>query len=421
MFLSLLYVITHCFSLCSTLAYSGTTKRKELHGTACIHALSGSWGEKLDGATFHAYKFDFSCSIVSQIYSGFILLIESKLDDDVGNIELDLYLVAKIVKSSISSCGVVHLDAAQVLTCCVLILSVIFLFILDWLFPECCIYFLFFYQMTKAKRFQEFFFNGLFGKLFTGSKSSREFLLQKETTLLWSPSNMYLLLPLEPWSISSNDWCKIDWKGIEACSSVVEYLKNSFLAARSYSGGGNPLPDNVQSSTIECNGTNLIHFANALVNVENIKDMVVLAIHTGRIYSIVKVVNDSSAESAFEGNADNVTEFSTYTEYFNKRLVGPAEGLMFISPRYHLQFPYLTSAALRYGIVLMHPGQPLLRLKQSHNPHNHLVNFNDEGLLVCVFEICYEVELFSVGQLSLSLIIWHFNSTILKLILCYDY
>uniref|UniRef100_A0A3N7G640 Uncharacterized protein n=1 Tax=Populus trichocarpa TaxID=3694 RepID=A0A3N7G640_POPTR len=302
----------------STSAGAGTTKRKELHGTACIHALSGSWGEKLDGATFHAYKFDFSCSIVSQIYSGFILLIESKLDDDVGNIELDLYLVAKIVKSSISSCGVVHLDAAQ---------------------------------MTKAKRFQEFFFNGLFGKLFTGSKSSREFLLQKETTLLWSPSNMYLLLPLEPWSISSNDWCKIDWKGIEACSSVVEYLKNSFLAARSYSGGGNPLPDNVQSSTIECNGTNLIHFANALVNVENIKDMVVLAIHTGRIYSIVKVVNDSSAESAFEGNADNVTEFSTYTEYFNKR----------------------------YGIVLMHPGQPLLRLKQSHNPHNHLVNFNDEG------------------------------------------
>lgn len=50
----------------------------------------------------------------------------------------------------------------------------------------------------------------------------------------------------------------------------------------------------------------------------------------------------------------------------------------------------------------MHPGQPLLRLKQSHNPHNHLVNFNDEGLLVCVLEICYEVELFSVGQLSQS-------------------
>lgn len=53
---------------------------------------------------------------MSEIYSGFILLIESKLDDDVGNIELDLYLVAKMVKSSISSCGQVHLDAEQVQT-----------------------------------------------------------------------------------------------------------------------------------------------------------------------------------------------------------------------------------------------------------------------------------------------------------------
>ncbi|CAK7352744.1 unnamed protein product [Dovyalis caffra] len=301
----------------STSAGAGTTKRKELHGTTCIHALSGCWGEKLDGATFHAYKFDFSCSIVSEIYSGFILLIESKLDDDVGNIELDLYLVAKIVKSSISSCGEVHLDAAQ---------------------------------MSRAKQFQEFFFNGLFGRLFTGSKSSREFLLQKETASLWSPSNMYLLLPLEPLSISSNESWKIDWKGIEACSSVVQYL-NIFLGAQTIGGGGNQLPDNVESSTVECNGANMIHFADAFVNVANLKNTLVLAIHTGRIYSIVEVASDSSAESAFEGNADDVTGFSTYAEYFSKR----------------------------YGIVLMHPAQPLFRLKQSHNPHNHLVNFNDEG------------------------------------------
>lgn len=300
----------------STSAGAGTTKRKELHGTTCIHALSGSWGAKCDGATFHAYKFDFSCSIVTEIYSGFILLIESKLDDDVGNIEMDLYLVAKIVKSYISSCGEVYLDAAQ---------------------------------MMRAKQFQEFFFNGLFGRLFSGSKSSREFLLQKGTASLWSPSNMYLLLPLEPLSISSRESWKIDWKGIEACSSVVEFLKNCFLGVQSNDGGGNQLPNNLESSTVECDGTNTMHFANALVNVENLKDMVVLAIHTGRIYSIVKVMSDSSAESAFEGNADD--EFSTYAEYFNKR----------------------------YGIVLMHPGQPLLRLKQSHNPHNHLVNYNDEG------------------------------------------
>lgn len=141
-FHSLLCELTHCFFLSVPLfPIQGTTKRKELHGTTCIHALSGSWGAKCDGTTFHAYKFDFSCSIVTEIYSGFILLIESKLDDDVGNIELDLYLVAKIVKSYISSCGEVYLDAAQVLTCRVLIISIIVLLILVLLFPECCICF----------------------------------------------------------------------------------------------------------------------------------------------------------------------------------------------------------------------------------------------------------------------------------------
>lgn len=92
----------------------GTTKRKELHGTTCIRALSGSWTEKLDGIVFYAYKLDFVCNIVGEQYSNFILLTESKLDDDVGNIEVDLYLVSKFVNSSVSSRGQLHLDAEQV-------------------------------------------------------------------------------------------------------------------------------------------------------------------------------------------------------------------------------------------------------------------------------------------------------------------
>ena len=96
------------------MAFAGTTKRKELHGTASICALCGTWEDKLDGAKFHAYRFDFACNIVSEIYSGFVLLVEAKLDDDVGNIELDLYLISKIVKASISSCGQVYLNAEQV-------------------------------------------------------------------------------------------------------------------------------------------------------------------------------------------------------------------------------------------------------------------------------------------------------------------
>ena len=95
--------------------FKGTTRRKELHGTTCIRALSGTWGEKLD-AEFQAYKFDFSCSNVSEVFSRFVLLIESKLAFDVGNRELVLYLVTKTVKASIASCGHMHLDEEQVQT-----------------------------------------------------------------------------------------------------------------------------------------------------------------------------------------------------------------------------------------------------------------------------------------------------------------
>lgn len=98
----------------SFVVFEGTTKRKELHGLTSIRALSGTWGEKLDGTIFQAYKFDFSCTIFDEIYSGFVLLIDSRLDDDVGNMKLDLYLVSRMVKSSVSSCGQVHLDAEQV-------------------------------------------------------------------------------------------------------------------------------------------------------------------------------------------------------------------------------------------------------------------------------------------------------------------
>ncbi|CAL5339119.1 unnamed protein product [Camellia sinensis] len=41
----------------------GTTKRKELHGTTCVHALSGTWGLKPDGTVFQAYRIHFTCNI----------------------------------------------------------------------------------------------------------------------------------------------------------------------------------------------------------------------------------------------------------------------------------------------------------------------------------------------------------------------
>ncbi|XP_010541703.1 PREDICTED: endoribonuclease Dicer homolog 3 isoform X2 [Tarenaya hassleriana] len=307
----------------SSSAGAGTTKRKELHGTTCVNALSGTWGEKLDGAVFQAYRIDFSCDVARELYSSFVLLIESALDGDVGNVEINLYLVRKFVKASVSSCGQRYFTHEE---------------------------------MVKAKCFQEFFFNGLFGKLFVGSKSSemkREFLLHNETKSLWDPSYMFLLLPLEMDHIvpRGESW-RINWSAINSCVSAIEVLKkNSPLELRVNDGNHcKTLPGYEVSSEDEYGRkTNLIHFSNGSFDQDSLKEMTVTAIHTGRVYTVVEVEKDSSAKSLFEGGIS--PEYSSYTDYYYKK----------------------------YGIVLMHPDQPMLRLKQSHNAHNLLVNFNEEG------------------------------------------
>ncbi|XP_077233980.1 dicer-like 3 [Tasmannia lanceolata] len=291
---------------------AGTTKRKELHGTSIVRALSGTWAHRPNGGvTLQAYKINFSCDRVGEHYSGFVLLVEATLDDDVANTEVDLYLVDKSVKSSISSYGQVHLDSEQV---------------------------------EKSKLFHEFLFNGLYGKLFVGSKSSgiqRNFLLETKNKSLWNTPTMYLLLPLDL-SISSDETLSIDWKVIYACAFVVEFLKKgSLLGAEPCSTSS--MGDSALGSTSPSR-SNVIQLANNSVQFHNLKDMVVLAIHTGRIYSVLDVKLETSAESPFEESSDMALVYTSFSDYFNKK----------------------------YGIELRHPGQPLLLLKQSHNPHNLL-------------------------------------------------
>nr|XP_027084395.1 endoribonuclease Dicer homolog 3-like [Coffea arabica] len=304
---------------CKALASgAGTTKRKELHGTTRIRALSGTWGDKLDGFGFYVYKIDFSCK-TEQLYSSFVLLLESKLDDDVGNIEVDLYLISKFVKSTVSACGQIHLDTEQV---------------------------------AKAKCFQELFFNGLFGKLFIKLSGERKLLFQTQETL-WDPSNMYLLLPVELLINCSEPW-RINWGGIESCVSVVEFFKKHawISAERSESNRKNMLVHRPDPDGSDAESTIIIHLANTSISLNNLKDIVVVAIHTGRIYSIMAAVDNTSAESPFDANSDaEPSSYSSYADYFNKK----------------------------YGIVLVHPQQPLLLLKQSHSSHNLLVDFRNEG------------------------------------------
>ncbi|KAL8216944.1 hypothetical protein R6Q57_023781 [Mikania cordata] len=285
---------------------AGTTKRKELHGTIPIQAVCGTWGDKLDDVDFYAYTINFVCSLIDVKYLSFVLLLESKLDDDVANLEMKLYLVSKFVNCKVSSCVKLHLNAEQV---------------------------------AKGKCFQELFFNGIFSKLYVGSKHSKEprdFLLETDQKL-WTSSYMYLLLPLE-----SIDPFKIGWKLIDSCVSAIEFVKKSSVSSVKKL--------SVDPIIKDSESTRIIHFANKPVSKDDVANVVVLAIHTGKIYTVHEVLQDETAHSSFDGNSK---KFSSFENYFKQK----------------------------YEINLKYPGQNMLLLKQSHRAHNLLVDFNGEGIL----------------------------------------
>lgn len=170
--------------------------------------------------------------------------------------------------------------------------------------------------MAKAKCFQELFFNGLFGKLYVKLSGKRRFLLETKESL-WDPLNMYLLLPLESVDKPTGKPLDINWTGIESCVSVVEFLKkNAWLKILEPKDDcENSLIHSNDSVTTKFNG-HVIELANKSVPVDSLKEMVVVAIHTCRIYSIVHAVDNTSAESPFEAEDTN---FLSYADYFHKK------------------------------------------------------------------------------------------------------
>ncbi|CAN6449984.1 unnamed protein product [Victoria cruziana] len=286
---------------------AGTTRRKELHGSAIADALSGTWANVLDSITLQAYSLTFSCNVIEEKYQEFIFLIKEELDEDVAHAEIDLFLQNnKVVKARVSPCGQVYLNMDQ---------------------------------LMRSKTFHELFFNGLFGKLYHISKSSgaREIVLAVDNTTLWPSTNMYLLLPML--SVQSKESPTIDWKIIDSCCSVAECLKANHLPMAM-----NNFHMEVTQRQDEKKGEK-VHLFNTSYGFPDLKDKVVVAIHTGRMYYVTDLVNDATADSPFDGSYDSAKpSYSSYTDYFKKK----------------------------YGINLRYNAQPLLRLKQNHNPHNLL-------------------------------------------------
>nr|CDM85593.1 unnamed protein product [Triticum aestivum] len=296
----------------TSLAGVGTTKRKELHGTTRVCGLSGTWASERTAVKLQGYRMKFLCDQVGQKYSDFVLLIDKTIAHEAANLDIDLFLHDKMVKASVSPCGLFELDVQQI---------------------------------EQAKLFQALLFNGLFGKLFTGSKSSDvpwEFILNKDDTFIWNNPNMYLILPMDP-TVESHDISGINWRVIDEAATAVKLLRKIYSEEKM----------NIQGILdFDQNDEDLIHLANTSCETHFLRNVVVLAVHTGKIYTALHVA-DLSATSTFDGVSDEKgTEFHTFAEYFEKK----------------------------YGIVLRHPSQPLLVLKPSHRPHNILSSkLRDEG------------------------------------------
>lgn len=173
-------------------------------------------------------------------------------------------------------------------------------------------------QVAKAKCFQELMFNGLFGKLFFRSEETRKFLLQ-EKEFPWDPSVMYLLLPLESVDLANQGHLNINWMGLESCVSTVEFLRENARLNNKRPAVLDQSSSSMDDSAVMEISNHVFHLANRSASVESFKGMVVVAIHTGRIYSILDAVTDTCAESPFEGDAD--IGYSSYADYYQKKYV----------------------------------------------------------------------------------------------------
>ncbi|BFI23519.1 endoribonuclease Dicer [Marchantia polymorpha subsp. ruderalis] len=330
---------------------AGTTKQKELHGTVVATKLRGSWGTTDKGHTFHAYSLIFSPEEHETIvYANFAFLVETKLDDDVARLEVELALKAgKMGRAKFYPAGEVALTREQIKDC---------------------------------KDSQELFFNGMFSKLVTRASKgvalepskglvtltphkSLVIATDEDRSRIWDQNKMYLLLPL----LHTLDGVKvadaisssaiyaqpdIDWECVSRTAEAARSFRSIYTPAvgnsTSISEEGLEIQPPTTSPQVE-NGNLKMAFG-VTARVSKIVDTVVLTVHTGMLYCITKVLHNRTAKCPFpESNENEDQKFSSYGDYFRQK---------------HKQ-------------ILLYAEQPMLQAKQTHRPRNLLARNSVNG------------------------------------------
>ncbi|KAI5069811.1 hypothetical protein GOP47_0016112 [Adiantum capillus-veneris] len=295
-------------------AGAGTNKRKELHGTVPTEALCGDWLKFSVDVSLYAYviSFDF-CQKEEDPYLDFVLLLKAAIDDDIANTEFPIYLSngrKAIVK--FFDAGVYPLSADQ---------------------------------LEDAKAYHQLIFNGMFGKLIKRLNKKEGQSLMKNVLAFdrtkatknefWDSSQMYLVLPLLPGKLADDsEEIPINWKAVRDAAATSRLFPHLCSIQQQNT-----------NLTLERKSVHKnvgLHMASGLRPAFELIDMAVVTIHTGRMYTVVEILDQMNANCKMEGAEDST--YTSYSHYFEEK----------------------------YNRKLEYPEQPLLRVKQSHRIHNLL-------------------------------------------------
>ena len=167
----------------------------------------------------------------------------------------------------------------------------------------------------------------MFAKLLSRDKKSKglRFLAESASGMKkpWSSNNIYLVLPVKDHFGTCQREAKIDWELIRYCASGAILLKSFCSSEKSSSSG---IRDNFEALLkrnllqYSVRKEEAITLAGGIYKASDLIDKAIVAVHTGRIYSLVEVIRDKTAKSPFPESKGSKEKYSSYSDYFEKKV-----------------------------------------------------------------------------------------------------
>ncbi|KAH8932656.1 hypothetical protein BDL97_19G085500 [Sphagnum fallax] len=299
--------------------------QQELHPLFVPDVFRGSWSQASSCVTLYGYTIKFVPKPSDRSYANFRLFVESDLGEEVVNSPLQLELQGqRVVEAQCSSAGKLEFK------------------------PD---------QIQDAKIFQERALSALLDQN-PGSREAGE----------WSPSRLYLLLPLQSHDLDDNPHPPVDWECVKKLISDPMFVEDQDCLNEPTS-----LQTDWSSSSFSLH-TCTVQLANGRFPVEAILDSVVETTHSREagpsLFCGCELILDLNANSPMR-NQGIKKNFSCYAQYFSEK----------------------------HSVQLVHRNQPMLNATRLIGVQNLLTprtigsqgapECKDKAMLELPLELCY--------------------------------